>query len=73
MTMAPTRRVTLREAADILGMSKEAVRKRVTRGTLPSGVAEDGRRYVCIDAGVTIRQPMSVMHSYLRCALVSSS
>jgi hypothetical protein len=49
--MAPTRRVTLREAADILGVSKEAVRKRVIRGTLPSETGEDGRRYVYLEAG----------------------
>ncbi len=45
------RRVTLREAADILGLSKEAVRKRVIRGTLRSEKGEDGRRYVYLDAG----------------------
>jgi len=43
--------VTLKEAADILGVSKEAVRKRVIRGTLRSDTGEDGRRYVYIDAG----------------------
>jgi hypothetical protein len=45
-----TRRVTLTEAAQVLGISKEAVRKRVQRGTLPSDVGEDGRRYVYLDA-----------------------
>ena len=49
--MGATRRVTLKEAADILGVSKEAVRKRVIRGTLRSEKGEDGRRYVYIDAG----------------------
>jgi hypothetical protein len=51
VTVAPTRRVTLREAAEILGISKEAVRKRVNRGTLRSEVEVDGRRYVYVDAG----------------------
>jgi hypothetical protein len=46
-----TRRVTLKEAADILGVTKEAVRKRVIRGTLRSDTGEDGRRYVYLDAG----------------------
>jgi hypothetical protein len=46
-----TRRVTLREAADILGLSKEAVRKRVIRGTLRSDTGGDGRRYVYLDDG----------------------
>lgn len=45
------RRVTLREAADILGLSKEAVRKRVIRGTLRSEKGEDGRGYVYLDSG----------------------
>jgi hypothetical protein len=47
--MGRTRRVTLTEAAQVLGISKEAVRKRVSRGTLPSDVGEDGRRYVYLD------------------------
>ena len=46
-----TRRMTMREAAGLLGVSKEAIRKRVVRGTLPSEVGEDGRRYVYIEAG----------------------
>ena len=48
--MGRTRRVPLVEAAQVLGVSKEAVRKRVQRGTLPSDVGEDGRRYVYLDA-----------------------
>ena len=47
--MGRTRRVTLAEAAQVLGVSKEAIRKRVQRGTLPSDVGEDGRRYVYLD------------------------
>jgi hypothetical protein len=46
-----TRRVTLADAAQALGISKEAVRKRVSRGTLPSDVGEDGRRHVYLDVG----------------------
>jgi hypothetical protein len=46
-----TQRVTMREAADLLGVSKEAIRKRVVRGTLPSEMGEDGRRYVYVEAG----------------------
>ncbi len=41
--------MTLKDAAEMLGVSKEAVRKRVQRGTLPSEVGEDGRRYVYLD------------------------
>jgi hypothetical protein len=51
VTVAGTRRVTLKDAAQMLGISKEAVRKRVSRGTLPSDVGEDGKRYVYLDAG----------------------
>ncbi len=51
VTVGRTRRLTLRDAAQVLGISKEAVRKRVKRGTLPSDVGEDGRRYVYLDAG----------------------
>jgi hypothetical protein len=47
--MEPTRRVTLKEAAKLLGVTKEAVRKRVMRGTIPSDKGEDGRVYVYVD------------------------
>lgn len=49
--MAPTQRMTLVEAADTLGISKEAVRKRVKRGSLSSDKGADGRVYVCLDTG----------------------
>ncbi len=49
--MGRTRRVTMREPASLLGISKDAVRKRVGRGTLRSDAGEDGRRYVYLDAG----------------------
>jgi DNA-directed RNA polymerase specialized sigma24 family protein len=41
----PRRRVDLREAAEILGTSVDAVRKRIQRGTLESE-KEDGKVYV---------------------------
>ena len=41
------------QAAQVLGISKEAIRKRVQRGTLRSDMGEDGRRYVYLDAGRT--------------------
>jgi hypothetical protein len=50
VTVAP-RRVTLREAAGILEVSKEAVRKRVSRGTLRHDKGPDGTVYVYLDAG----------------------
>src|SRR5918994_7473221 len=50
--MGGTRRgtwLTQREAAERLGISVEAIRKRVKRGTLRSDKGEDGRRYVYLD------------------------
>jgi hypothetical protein len=43
--------VTTRETADLLGVSKGAIRKRVVRGTLRTELGEDGRRHVYIEAG----------------------
>jgi hypothetical protein len=40
----------LREAADALGVSKDAVRQRIRRNTLRSDKGEDGRVYVYLDA-----------------------
>jgi hypothetical protein len=42
-------RLTLRQAAAILGVSESAIRKRVERGTLRSDKGADGRRYVYLD------------------------
>jgi hypothetical protein len=62
-----TQRVTMREAADLLGVSKEAIRKRVVRGTLRSELGEDGRRYVYIEAGrdVAAAEPPTHEHDVL--------
>lgn len=46
------RRITLREAADELGISKDAVRQRIRRKTLRSDKGGDGRVYVYLDASV---------------------
>jgi len=40
----------IREAAEVLGVSKDAVRQRIRRGTLRSDKGEDGRVYVYLDA-----------------------
>jgi excisionase family DNA binding protein len=45
----PERRVHLSEAAELLGVSKDAVRMRVKRGTLRSEKGEDGRMYVRVN------------------------
>lgn len=44
------RRVPLREAAQLLGVSKDALRQRIRRGTIRSEKGEDGRVYVYVDA-----------------------
>ena len=59
-----TRRMTMREAAGLLGVSKEAIRKRVVRGTLPSEVGEDGRRYVYIEAGSDVAAAEAPTHEH---------
>ena len=46
----PRRRVDLREAAEILDTSVDAVRKRIQRGTLESEKV-DGKAYVWLDDG----------------------
>ena len=43
------RRVTLTQAAEILGLSRDAVRMRVRRGSLESEKGEDGRVYVFLE------------------------
>jgi hypothetical protein len=45
----PERRIHLSEAAALLGVSKDAVRMRVKRGTLRSEKGEDGRVYVWVN------------------------
>jgi hypothetical protein len=53
---------TVREAAEILGISKEAVRKRISRGTLHSDKAPDGAVRVFVPPSPTVRsvgQPTS--------------
>jgi hypothetical protein len=42
-------RLTLRQAAAVLGVSESAIRKRLERGTLRSDKGLDGRRYVYLD------------------------
>ena len=45
-------RLTVQDAARRLGVSEDAIRKRVTRGTLEHAKGEDGRVYVYLDTGV---------------------
>ncbi len=57
------RRVTMREAADELGVSVEAIRKRVQRGSIRSDKDPDGRRYVYLDEGVDAYHPQAEVES----------
>ena len=45
----PCRRLTVQEAASLLGITVDAVRGRIKRGTLESAKDEDGNVYVLID------------------------
>lgn len=47
------RRYTVNEAAELLGISAEAVRARINRGTLPKEKGPDGTVYVRMDAAHT--------------------
>lgn len=49
------RRVDLKEAAEVLGSTTEALRKRAKRGTLDSETGEDGKLYVWVDDRVAGR------------------
>ncbi len=47
------RRVDLQEAAQLLGISSDAVRKRAKRGNMPYETGADGKLYVWVDTGRT--------------------
>ncbi len=50
-------RYTVHEAALLLGLSVEAVRKRAERGKLTSVKGEDGARYILLDGDQTVTGP----------------
>jgi hypothetical protein len=56
------RRVTVREAAILLGVSEGAIRKRVDRGTLEHDKGEGGRVYVYLPNGVDNGVDVSTTH-----------
>ena len=49
----PVDRLTVPEAAELLGVTQSAVRKRVQRGTIPWDKDEEGRLYVYLDPSET--------------------
>jgi excisionase family DNA binding protein len=52
-----SRRLTVQEAADVLGTSVDAVRMRVRRGSLESEKDPDGRVYVWVDGDSSETKP----------------
>ena len=57
-----TQRVTIREAANRLGVTEAAIRKRIQRGSLEKEMGNDGRVYVYLDLSQVISQPESQVH-----------
>ena len=53
MSRSNQRRYNIRDAAERLGVSSEAVRMRVKRGTIASEKGDDGRTYIRLDADQT--------------------
>ena len=52
-------RATVHEAANALGVSVDAIRKRIQRGTIPHERHEDGRVYVLLDKANTMQDASS--------------
>ena len=57
-----TLRITIREAAYRLGVTEDAIRKRIQRGSLEKELGSDGRVYVYLDLGQDISHPKSQVH-----------
>ena len=52
---ASGKRASVYEAADALGVTVDAIRKRIQRGTIPHERHEDGRVYVLLDTASTLQ------------------
>ena len=50
-------RVTVREAADRLGVTPDAIRQRIKRETIPHEKGEDGLTYVYLTPSATVTDP----------------
>jgi excisionase family DNA binding protein len=65
-----SKRYTVPEAAKVLGIGTDAVRKRIARGTIPHEKDNDGRVYVCLDTGHDeghdTKEPSPQLVEYLR-------
>jgi hypothetical protein len=55
------RRVDLQTAAQLLGISSDAVRKRAKRGNMDYETGADGKLYVWVDTGQTTDYPTSTV------------
>jgi hypothetical protein len=55
-------RVTIREAANRLGVTEAAIRKRIQRGSLDREIGRDGRVYVYLDLSCDMSRPESQVH-----------
>src|SRR5215207_7427442 len=52
-------KATVYEAAEILGLTVDAIRKRIQRGTIPHERLEDGRVYVLLDEARALQDKSS--------------
>jgi hypothetical protein len=57
-----TLKVTIKEAANRLGVTEAAIRKRIQRGSLDKELGRDGRVYVYLDLTRDMSRPESQVH-----------